>query len=151
MILVGFWFLLAPLSLASTWKQDFILNLNWQLEHLHLVCDHSFCYSLHRLATILLRRPLGNSIRVAKHVHWSERSLLITLFAFSDNNPCLGCGPLSIGTAAAIRTVGWSKQRHICGESLRLEADQWKHSMLGAGQAKQLVIKIVLGVLSTSC
>ena len=69
----------------------------------------------------------------------------------SDNNLCLGCGPLPIGTAAVIRMVHWSKQRHICGESLRLEVDQRHLSMLGAGRIDLLVIKIDPGVLSTSC
>ena len=36
---------------------------------------------------------------------------------FSDNKLCLGCGPLSIGTAAVIGSVRWSKQRHICQNS----------------------------------
>ena len=48
------------------------------------------------------------------------------------------------------RMVYWSKQRHICRESLRLEVDQRHLSTLGAGWVKQLVIKIVPGVLSTS-
>lgn len=69
----------------------------------------------------------------------------------SDNNLCLCCGPLLIGTAAVIRMVYWSKQRHICGESLRLEVDQRKHSTVGVGQIRQLVIKIALEVLSASC
>ena len=42
----------------------------------------------------------------------------------SDINICLGCGPLLSGTAAVIGLIDWSKQRHICGESLRLEVNQ---------------------------
>ena len=45
--------------------------------------------------------------------------------------------------------VHWSKHRHNCGESLRLQINQRQNSMLGVGQVKQLVIKIVPGVLST--
>ena len=59
----------------------------------------------------------------------------------SDINICLGCGPLLSGTAAVIGLVNWSKQRHICRESLRLEVDQRKHSMLGAGMISTICHK----------
>ena len=115
------------------------------------MCDHSFCYPIYKPGNNLAEETLREQHKSSQARALIQRSLLITLFAFSDNNLCLGCGPLLIGTAAVIRTVGWSKQRHICGESLRLEADQRKYPTLGAGRVEQPVIKIVPEVLSASC
>ena len=107
-------------SLATSWKQDFKLNLlvSWKLAF-------NLLTTFQNLATTKTLSVPKENLRVTKQPLLSKKPKLISIALLSlirlsgifTGTVVLSC----LEQPVVIKPVNWSIQRHICGESLRLE------------------------------